>query len=91
MGEESLEDRIKKVVASKLKEHSLEYDSINVIVMYDIWTVGVQGDERTYRHPVEIGVIKNEQVIWNAGFIREMSTEITNKIKEINKVVYTIQ
>ncbi|MBI2044754.1 hypothetical protein HYT23_01715 [Candidatus Pacearchaeota archaeon] len=91
MNNKSLEDRIRDIVLDKLEKFNLDYDSIDIDVRYDIKTVGVQGDSRTYAHPVEIGVRKNREIVWNTDFMREMSTEITNQIKEINRVVYTIQ
>ncbi len=46
-----------------------------------IKSVGVQGDSRTYRHPVLIQGGGSFQII------EKMSTELTNKFKEINRVV----
>lgn len=87
----TLEDRIKEIVVGKLEEHNIKCDSINIRVIYDVRSVGVQGDARTYKHPVEVGISKNGEMIWNTKFIREISTEITNQIKEVNRVVYIIQ
>ncbi|HLC77616.1 MAG TPA: hypothetical protein VJH92_00645 [Candidatus Nanoarchaeia archaeon] len=86
----TLEDKIGKIVQSKLEKHNIEYDSIHVRVIYNVRTVGVQGDGRTYRHPVEVGVVKDGKTVWNVEFLKEISTEITNQIKEVNRVVYTL-
>ncbi|MBU1019131.1 MAG: glutamine-hydrolyzing GMP synthase, partial [Patescibacteria group bacterium] len=47
-------------------------------------SVGVQGDERTYRHPV----ILEGQHDWDE--LRELSPKITNKFSEINRVLFSI-
>ena len=47
-------------------------------------SVGVQGDERTYRHPV----VLSGKVDWEA--LEQVSTRLTNKLKEVNRVVYSI-
>jgi GMP synthase (glutamine-hydrolysing) len=49
-----------------------------------IKSVGVQGDFRTYKHPA---VLIGEED-WD--MLEEVSTEITNKIKEVNRVVYLL-
>ncbi|MFA5948427.1 MAG: glutamine-hydrolyzing GMP synthase, partial [Candidatus Gracilibacteria bacterium] len=47
-----------------------------------IKSVGVQGDERTYRHPVCIyGKVKNWEIL------SKISTQLTNKFPEINRVI----
>ena len=47
--------------------------------------VGVQGDFRTYKHPA---VVYGTEADWKE--LEKISTEITNKVKEVNRVVYLI-
>ncbi len=49
-----------------------------------IKSVGVQGDDRTYKHPVVI----IGRGTWR--ILEEISTKITNKFNEINRVVYAV-
>ncbi len=49
-----------------------------------IKSVGVQGDERTYRNPV---VLEGEH---NWGTLRTLSPQITNSSPEINRVLFSI-
>lgn len=49
-----------------------------------IKSVGVQGDSRTYAHPV---VIYGDT---NFDLLEKISTEITNKVSGVNRVVYAI-
>ncbi|MFC1628310.1 glutamine-hydrolyzing GMP synthase [Gemmatimonadota bacterium] len=48
-------------------------------------SVGVQGDYRTYAHPVMLTGGKRE---W--GALEEISTRITNEVREVNRVVYSV-
>ena len=47
-------------------------------------SVGVQGDARTYRHPLIVSKINDYRQL------EKMSTELTNKIKEINRVILSV-
>jgi GMP synthase PP-ATPase subunit len=87
---EILEMEISKVVGDKIRAYNLDWDTITVIVYKNLKTVGVQGDERTYKCPVEIGVSKLGKTVWNFDFLADLSTEITNKFKEINRVIYSL-
>ena len=63
--------------------------------VYNMRSVGVQGDSKTYGHPAEItiknpkhrdGRLFNDDELDN--FLRQLSTRITNEIKDITRVVY---
>jgi GMP synthase (glutamine-hydrolysing) len=65
-------------------------------VLLPVKSVGVQGDERSYKYPVVIRIIESEDAM-TANFtkipyeiLERMSTRITNEIKEVNRVVYDI-
>ena len=49
-----------------------------------IKSVGVQGDERTYRHPV----VLMEETSWDV--LGDLAPKITNKVHEINRVLYLV-
>lgn len=51
-----------------------------------IKSVGVQGDERTYRHPL---LITTQNHNWE--YLRDLSPKLTNKFKEINRVILTVK
>ena len=77
--------------ASEIKNADEVEEKINRIVTADglkakvlpIKSVGVQGDERTYRHPA---VIYGAEVSWER--LNLLSTQITNQIDEVNRVVF---
>lgn len=48
-----------------------------------IKSVGVQGDERTYRHPI---IVYGQRVNWND--LDRLSTRLTNQFDEVNRVIY---
>lgn len=49
-------------------------------------SVGVQGDERTYRHPLALFTTNRD---WNK--LEEISTAITNHFHEVNRVILTLK
>ena len=53
--------------------------------MLPIKSVGVQGDERTYRHPA---VLYGKRFSWDE--LRKLSTLITNQFTDINRVLYNL-
>ena len=53
--------------------------------------VGVQGDDRTYAYPAEITLFLKGKFVWDLNFIGELSSRITNEIKDINRVVYVTE
>ena len=48
-----------------------------------IKSVGVQGDERTYRHPA---LVYGKQISWDE--LNDLSTRLTNQFRDINRVIY---
>lgn len=69
--EKVLNEKLKKIVGNKLKVKALALKS-----------VGVQGDNRTYRHPA----ILSGNASWKE--LNNISIQITNSFSEINRVVY---
>ena len=65
--------------------------------IYDIKTVGVQGDKRTYKYSAELtleepkhqdGTIYSQDEL--CTFLARLSTRITNEVTDVNRVVYSI-
>lgn len=79
--------RVDKILKEELKKAKINYDMAEARI-YDVKSVGVQGDERTYKYPAEIELRLDGKVIWNTRFTDRLSNRITNDIKEINKVLY---
>jgi GMP synthase (glutamine-hydrolysing) len=67
-----------------------------VVLLADVRSVGVQGDGRTYGHPVVLRPVTSEDAM-TADWARlpdpvlaRISTRITNEVKEINRVVLDV-
>lgn len=65
-------------------------------VLLSIRSVGIQGDERSYEYPLVVRIVESTDAM-TASFVKlpyeileNISTRITNEIKEINRVVYDI-
>lgn len=67
-----------------------------VVLLGDVRSVGVQGDERSYGHPVVLRPVTSEDAMtadWARlpyEVLERISTRITNEISEINRVVVDI-
>ncbi|MDR2929548.1 MAG: glutamine-hydrolyzing GMP synthase [Propionibacteriaceae bacterium] len=67
-----------------------------VVLLADVHSVGVQGDERTYGHPVVLRPVTSEDAMtadWGRlpyDLLETISTRITNEVREINRVVLDI-
>ncbi|MFH2104629.1 MAG: glutamine-hydrolyzing GMP synthase [Parcubacteria group bacterium] len=72
-GENKLESEIRAAVGADYRASVLPVKS-----------VGVQGDNRTYRHPVAF------QGELNWSVLHDLSVETTNNFKEINRAVYLV-
>ncbi len=79
-GEEVLE------ISSFLKSYSL------IGQILPIRSVGVQGDARTYRHPLALSPLagKSWKDFWNLEKLQALSTELTNRFGSINRVIFNI-
>ncbi|MBR0052876.1 MAG: glutamine-hydrolyzing GMP synthase [Bacteroidales bacterium] len=66
------------------------------VVLLPIRSVGVMGDERTYEHPVALRAVVSTDAMtadWFPlpyDFLGEISNEIINKVRGVNRVVYDI-
>jgi len=80
-----------------LKKHNL-YDEVwqAAVILLPVQSVGVMGDERTYENTVvlrAVGSTDGMTADWSHlpyDFMGQVSNEIINKVKGINRVVYDI-
>ncbi|WP_300080563.1 glutamine-hydrolyzing GMP synthase [Propioniciclava sp.] len=67
-----------------------------VVLLADVRSVGVQGDGRTYGHPVVLRPVTSEDAMtadWARlpyELMEKISTRITNEVREINRVVVDV-
>jgi GMP synthase (glutamine-hydrolysing) len=67
-----------------------------IVLLADIRSVGVQGDGRTYGHPIVLRPISSEDAMtadWTRvpyDILERISTRITNEVAEVNRVVLDI-
>jgi GMP synthase (glutamine-hydrolysing) len=67
-----------------------------VVLLADVRSVGVQGDGRTYGHPVVLRPVSSEDAMtadWTRvpyEVLEKISTRITNEVREINRVVLDV-
>ena len=78
---------VDKILKQELDKEIIDYTLAEARI-YNIKTVGVQGEYRTYSYPAEITLYQKGKFFWDEDFLSRLSTRITNEIKDINKVVY---
>ncbi|MGQ0837587.1 glutamine-hydrolyzing GMP synthase [Actinokineospora sp.] len=67
-----------------------------VVLLADVRSVGVQGDGRTYGHPVVLRPVSSEDAMtadWTRlpyDVLERVSTRITNEVAEVNRVVLDV-
>ncbi|NBX70300.1 MAG: glutamine-hydrolyzing GMP synthase [Actinobacteria bacterium] len=67
-----------------------------VVLLADVRSVGVQGDGRTYGHPIVLRPVSSEDAMtadWSRlpyELLSKISTRITNEVREVNRVVLDI-
>ena len=67
-----------------------------VVLLADVRSVGVQGDGRTYGHPVVLRPVSSEDAMtadWSRlpyDLLAHISTRITNEIRAVNRVVLDV-
>jgi GMP synthase (glutamine-hydrolysing) len=67
-----------------------------VVLLADVRSVGVQGDGRTYGHPVVLRPVSSEDAMtadWSRipyDVLGRISTRITNEVREVNRVVLDV-
>ena len=67
-----------------------------VVLLADVRSVGVQGDGRTYGHPIVLRPVSSEDAMtadWSRlpyELLEKISTRITNEVRDVNRVVLDI-
>ena len=67
-----------------------------VVLLADVRSVGVQGDGRTYGHPIVLRPVSSEDAMtadWSRlpyGLIAQISNRITNEVPEVNRVTLDV-
>src|SRR6476661_2034703 len=67
-----------------------------VVLLADVRSVGVQGDGRTYGHPIVLRPVSSEDAMtadWTRvpyEVLAKISTRITNEVREVNRVVLDV-
>ena len=67
-----------------------------VVLLADVRSVGVQGDGRTYGHPIVLRPVSSEDAMtadWSRlpyELLERISTRITNEVRDINRVILDI-
>ncbi|MFV0453210.1 MAG: glutamine-hydrolyzing GMP synthase [Propioniciclava sp.] len=86
------------IAREELAASGLERDvwQFPVVLLADVRSVGVQGDARTYGHPVVLRPVTSEDAMtadWARlppELLERISTRITNEVREINRVVVDV-
>jgi GMP synthase (glutamine-hydrolysing) len=74
----------------------LEIWQCPVVLLADVRSVGVQGDGRTYGHPIVLRPVSSEDAMtadWTRlpyDVLARISTRITNEVRDINRVVLDV-
>ena len=82
------------IVREELKLASLDREiwQCPVVLLADVRSVGVQGDGRTYGHPIVLRPVSSEDAMtadWSRlpyDVLEKISTRITNEVRDINRV-----
>jgi GMP synthase (glutamine-hydrolysing) len=76
--------------------HDREIWQFPVVLLADVRSVGVQGDERTYGHPIVLRPVSSQDAMtadWSRmpyDLLERISTRITNEVPEVNRVVLDV-
>ena len=86
------------IAREELKSAGLDRDiwQCPVVLLAEVRSVGVQGDGRSYGHPIVLRPVSSEDAMtadWSRvpyEVLEKISTRITNEVREINRVVLDI-
>lgn len=90
--------RADRIVREELKAAGQDREiwQCPVVLLADVRSVGVQGDGRTYGHPIVLRPVSSEDAMtadWSRlpyELLEKISTRITNEVREVNRVVLDI-
>lgn len=86
------------IAREELTEAGLDRDiwQCPVVLLADVRSVGVQGDGRTYGHPIVLRPVSSEDAMtadWSRlpyDVLAKISTRITNEVRDVNRVVLDV-
>ncbi|MCL9757755.1 glutamine-hydrolyzing GMP synthase [Frankia sp. AiPa1] len=86
------------VVRDEIRRAGLDREiwQVFAVLLADVRSVGVQGDERTYGHPVVLRAVTSEDAMtadWARlpyNLLERISNRIVNEVAQVNRVVYDI-
>ncbi|CAN5823997.1 glutamine-hydrolyzing GMP synthase [soil metagenome] len=86
------------IARDEIERSNLERDvwQFPVVLLADVRSVGVQGDGRTYGHPIVLRPVSSEDAMtadWSRlphEVLEAISTRITNEVEQVNRVVLDI-
>jgi GMP synthase (glutamine-hydrolysing) len=86
------------IAREELTKAGLDHDiwQMPVVLLADVRSVGVQGDGRTYGHPVVLRPVTSEDAMtadWARlpyDLLETISTRITNEVREVNRVALDV-
>jgi GMP synthase (glutamine-hydrolysing) len=86
------------IAREELSNAGLDRDiwQMPVVLLAEVRSVGVQGDGRTYGHPIVLRPVTSEDAMtadWARlpyDLIERISTRITNEVREVNRVVVDV-
>ncbi|GAA1152521.1 glutamine-hydrolyzing GMP synthase [Ornithinicoccus hortensis] len=87
-----------RIAREELTKAGLDRDiwQCPVVLLADVRSVGVQGDGRTYGHPIVLRPVSSEDAMtadWTRvpyDVLARISTRITNEVAEVNRVVLDV-
>ena len=90
--------RADSIARAELSAAGLDRDiwQCPVVLLAEVRSVGVQGDGRTYGHPVVLRPVSSEDAMtadWTRvpyEVLERISTRITNEVREVNRVVLDV-
>ena len=90
--------RADKIAREELTAAGLDRDiwQCPVVLLADVRSVGVQGDGRTYGHPIVLRPVSSEDAMtadWTRvpyDVLAKISGRITNEVEEVNRVVLDV-
>jgi len=87
---ERLIQKAEEIIVKEMSKAKIPYQSVEIIV-HNAKRVGVQGDKRTYCFPLELNFPPNQRKQIYEKCAELISSRITNEIKNINGVIYTLK
>jgi len=87
-----------QIVRDEIRRGGLDREiwQVFAVLLADVRSVGVQGDERTYGHPIVLRAVTSEDAMtadWArlpANVLERISNRVVNEVPQVNRVVYDI-